>query len=849
MSLTILTALYCPGRLGLHTVPPPGWLMGLFMCNLAGCYLWLALTMWLAMHAAMRADAAVTHMLTRFVRLPVPSTMMLDRARKFLANYEEVPFKEVLRLPFMKHDTQSKNSAGEEIDEDALRRMRYGDDVPNWYKQEKAVDQKEPYVESMMPYAARGNAPEHFEVYREIQNEWWPYDVYGRICVFLAIMHLMHAWTYQQLGHHFQETRAIFTAVIVVVPLSVLQQLVLTLDVIPIKGEMLPFNLARIGPFAQFFALFAMGIEYKRWYSAETQRLGYVLVYIAYIIHIIYTLQLLKLCWPTDRVPAPQETPGAAWWPSHWQLPAAFHHAVWLVAPPMELEPGQHDLVGEMREAGRHRGEGYGIGKQAEVLDAAKRQDVHRALGDKGESPAWRHVQVGLIAMVIGFVWLTLGFTYEVINAGTTHPSLLSAPGLPNMARDPRWRSPKFGREHPVEVGTGGMEHGPFVGEKGGHGGHGGGHDAGHGESHGSGHSDAHAASAGESHGASSASSHGGAAHAAEAAPSAEHASEAHAASSGHGHGRRLDEREVAQKIRQLLPHLQDLANGGLEMPATPSSSSTARPLPTARASVSWPPLFEPRLMACAPVGSTANGQTVMLSPHGRGALVSMDVADIAKGLEQLPAAAASFALEGVSGLGALVAAHWDDRGLLLATDEGATLECPGAGPTGSRWRCNAHRGARLALRSAAGERGSFAGKVAINRAKDGSYRAAVAFPGEDAMALFSRAADLDAHWLPSGEFGLPAGLDAPLASAAFEGSGEDAHLLLASADGTLTRMHANSGRMHSSGLAAVERGEHVWQASCGLSGGAHLAHLVRRPLDTAATSWQPTLLLEVAAA
>jgi len=47
MIATILTAVYCPGRVGLHTPAPPGWLMGLFMVNIAGCYVYLGLTMWL----------------------------------------------------------------------------------------------------------------------------------------------------------------------------------------------------------------------------------------------------------------------------------------------------------------------------------------------------------------------------------------------------------------------------------------------------------------------------------------------------------------------------------------------------------------------------------------------------------------------------------------------------------------------------------------------------------------------------------------------------------------------------------------------------------------------------------
>merc|ERR1711879_262066 len=115
-----------------------------------------------------------------------------------------------------------------------------------------------------------------------------------------------------------------------------------------------------MGPCAQFFGYAALAIEYSRWYSAEAENFSHVLVYFAYIAHIVYTYQLLKLCSPSyDKPPEPAEVPGAAWWPGSWTLPAAFHHAVWLVAPPKELPTGQHDLVGEMRQLRQHLGDGY----------------------------------------------------------------------------------------------------------------------------------------------------------------------------------------------------------------------------------------------------------------------------------------------------------------------------------------------------------------------------------------------------------------------------------------------------------------------------------------------------------
>merc|ERR1719203_432372 len=102
--------------------------MGLMMVNLASTYLWLLLTMWLGLHAALRASSAATHLLTRFVRLPIPAQWMLDRARKFLSSFEEQPLLEAFRIPFTKHQYlhqgQSHNDPLD-VDADTEKRTRH----------------------------------------------------------------------------------------------------------------------------------------------------------------------------------------------------------------------------------------------------------------------------------------------------------------------------------------------------------------------------------------------------------------------------------------------------------------------------------------------------------------------------------------------------------------------------------------------------------------------------------------------------------------------------------------------------------------------------------------------------
>lgn len=746
MGLTILTAIYCPGRLGLHTPPPPGWLMGLAFLNIAGCYMFLGLCVWLNMHAAARADTAATHMLTRFVRLPIPSQGSLDKARKFLASFEEQPLREVFRIPFTRHrhseDDQAYNE--HEIDDGAKARARRGLDVPAWYRMEKEVGRKNNIdtVESMMPLAGKGSAPEHFEAYREIQNEWFPYDVYSRLSLFIAFMYLLQCWSYMQIGHQLQETRALFACAIVLLPMFVLQQIILTLDITPMG-----FPVHRIGPCALWFAYVAGAIEYKRWFTPGAQTLGFFLVYCAYAIHIIYTLSLIHLCAPSKDPPAVADTPGASWWPSEWLLPTAFQHAIWLVAPPKELEKGQVDIAGELRD--QQRGLAGSPVARTGSTRSERRADVMRALGKQGESPAWFNVRTGLYAMLLGWIFLTFGFTIEVMTQGTATPSLLSAPGMPNNARDPRYRPAKVGRHEPTEVGTGGVAHGPARGV------------------------------------------HGEAVHRRLEGLTPELLSKV------------ADQPKIAKALHDLMPHLQELSRTGRHIGGQATKIEGVKPVPAGlgkdpkRMAVEWPALFEPQFLACGEDSEVI----LVLSRHGRGTSVMMS-----QGRDK-PLKPTPFVLEGVATHGSLAATSWDADGLLLLTSTGVTLECPGTSPAhNGRWPCMPLPGTKLPISM---EGKALATKVAIAREGTKGLRAAVLFPGDDSVTVFSRANRADAPWLPSGEVSYPAPTVVPTFTAGAES------LLLTATDGAVTHLHMGTGHMAATAPAIPEFEGRTVPAAC----------------------------------
>lgn len=760
MGLTILTAIYCPGRLGLHTPPPPGWLMGLGFVNIAGAYMFLGLTVWLCMHAAARADTAATHMLTRFVRLPIPSQGMLDKARKFASSYEEQPWLEMFRIPFTAHRNSGDDEAYNDdkrydVDKDASRRARRGLDLPAWYRVEKEVSRANTIdtVESMMPLAGRGNAPEHFEAYRELQNEWFPYDVYSRLSIFLAFMHLTSCWTFMQIGHALTETRALWACAIVVLQMFSLQQIILTLDIIP-SG----YPVHRIGPFSFWFAYIACALEYKRWYTPEAQWLGFILVWCAYGIEIIYTVWLLRICAPSKDPPPVAEVAAGAWWPSEWLLPTSFQHALWLVAPPKELEKGQNDIAGELRDQQRNIPGSPTVARQVSSF-SDRRADAVRALGKHKESPAWWNVQIGLLAMLVAWVFMTAGFTVEVMYQGTSTPSFLSAPGLPNNARDPRYRPAKVGGREPVEVGTGGLS-GPARGV------------------------------------------HMGAMHRrlADLHLTPESASE-------------VDQVVVAQALHSLMPRLHEIAHGRSQEQTSRAHSPDQTLLAPAasteptRLKVQWPVLFEPEFLTCG----TDSPAVMAMSRHGRGCLITKPHEH-----EAIVPGPRSFILEGVAGQGPVAAASWDSKGLLLVTATGVAMECPGDIPAANgRWHCTPLPGSKLPITA---EGKMVATRVAIARARSEGLRAAVLFPGDNSVTIFSRSSQASAHWLPSGEVSI----SAPMAAASFTAGAET--LLLTAADGTVTHVNMGTGLV-SVGAPPVPGSENSWLAAC-QSSAVNLARL-----------------------
>ena len=99
--IAVNIALFCAGHLGLHGTSPPGWIMGLFLTNNAASLGFLATAVWLVLHASQRATAASMHLLTRKVRVPVPTKKQLYMTRKLSSDFEQQSWSDMFRVPYL----------------------------------------------------------------------------------------------------------------------------------------------------------------------------------------------------------------------------------------------------------------------------------------------------------------------------------------------------------------------------------------------------------------------------------------------------------------------------------------------------------------------------------------------------------------------------------------------------------------------------------------------------------------------------------------------------------------------------------------------------------------------------
>jgi hypothetical protein len=781
----ITIQLIMAGRLGVHGPVPPGWLMSIHYTVGGLAMMWLTLSTWMAMHASARASAGMVHMLTHTVRLPIPSPAQLDKARKFGNSYEQTRFSDMLRVPFAMpaagkrgyEDVGSKSKGGkvarpgskqEAVHEEKRR-------LPRWYQDENSEIHGGEGEVSI-------TTPEHFDLYRGMQQEWWAHDIYARISLLYFMSNWTHGAAYYIQSHAFGELRAIGVAWSTACVFSATHFALLRIDILSDALKDRPASrlpMEWIAPWTPMLTAFGMSLDYSIITpSAGLRGFIYVIAWIVLLIHVAWALRMYDLAQPSPHTES-KDRPSQPWFPSDWWIPTAFQHVLYLMAPPKRVEEGQTCLQQEMRCAFRGGAE-----------DDAKTRGVQTKSKARETLPGlwpFRIFRGALYAMIAVWVMVVIARLWETFWG---ERKLLKQEG-----RVERWPShmqpwmPPWTRENMRDewAHTGGSDrrltHTQMT-------------------------------------------QYEYASHNQMTKPSKDQ--------------RRM---EIAQRLSTVLEAVSETldhevltpaAHHGRENGITQAAKETKLG-PLRQAKVDWPAEFSEISSNAKHLACRAGGNLAALTGEaGTGVAIQLNQA----GGTNSPVSTAplvKFSLQGLAGLGNVIGTSWGDEGLILVTTSGAVAKCGGPPPVtpGGEWRC-----ASMSTQLPTG--GSALRLAAVARVPGtDSLRAAVIFEGDESFVLFELAGGSNA-WEPAGEARLPPSSSGVVSLSLSVVADK---LLISARDGAVFQWSLSSygasdasgvGQMPPSGAPVIVasprvgqmNSDLVWRTACALDDGriAHLA-------------------------
>jgi len=409
--VVITFQLIMAGRLGVHGPIMPGWLLGLHYGNACISCMYLLLSMWLALHASARAKAGSVTMLTRSVRLPIPTPQQLDKAREVGNSFEKVRMTDMFRIPFVipapkevvvtdsteAAETEKGKSKGASAGKPSAKKIRASDRrMPKWFQDEGSE------LYSGTPGAGATALPEHFDLYRGLQEEWWAHDVYARIALLYFFSHWLQACGLYTQCHAFGELRAIWVAWAASIVFTAAHYCILKVDICS-EPQGRPYHapVEKIAPFITMICCLGMSFEYSIIEpSSGMKTIIYVLAWICYGIQLAWAIRLYDLAEPRQQ-PEPEDLPGLAWWPKEWFLPPSFCHALYLVGAPKKLQPGQTCLTQEMKMS-------RGAAPNAAVLQQPR--------GSQPQLFPWKIFRGALFVMLSVWFLMIIGRVAEQLN-------------------------------------------------------------------------------------------------------------------------------------------------------------------------------------------------------------------------------------------------------------------------------------------------------------------------------------------------------------------------------------------------------------------------------------------------
>eukprot|EP00930_Biecheleria_cincta_P030699 TRINITY_DN21277_c0_g1_i1.p1 TRINITY_DN21277_c0_g1~~TRINITY_DN21277_c0_g1_i1.p1 ORF type:complete len:893 (-),score=161.34 TRINITY_DN21277_c0_g1_i1:135-2813(-) len=240
--LGFTVVLWCQGKLA-HTTPV--WLMTGYVLSIAGSFVFILLSVWLAMHAAVAAQGYETRLLTQLVRLPIPTWQEIEAVRTYASEFERLDAAQMFRVPFATGrqenlvpvpEDQSAEDQAPAMDSGASDSLQNAPPSRFGAKAHAHVD----------PWGLEGSGadiPElgcrqghsmqhmrHVKLARQAMVYWQSYDAFARISMSIGVNQLLLAASYFILGYYLAEVKVASSATYGVVLLTAMAQTLNRLD-------------------------------------------------------------------------------------------------------------------------------------------------------------------------------------------------------------------------------------------------------------------------------------------------------------------------------------------------------------------------------------------------------------------------------------------------------------------------------------------------------------------------------------------------------------------------------------------------------------------------------------------
>ncbi|CAE8594688.1 unnamed protein product [Polarella glacialis] len=220
LQLGMCLGLLTEGRLEPGTPP---WLLHFYMLTLGAAFMYLLMSVWMAMHASIVAQSSSVRILTQFVRLPVPTWETLQEMRTFASSFENLGSGNMVRVPFTNH---AKEGAGEQKGERQSNKDRRRKRRMDPWKLEEQRAKEEIHELMNVPAAMR----RHVCLARRAGKQYQCYDAFSRVAMAFGTNQLLHALSYYALGYICLQDGAPWPAVCVLLIMACISMALVRLD-------------------------------------------------------------------------------------------------------------------------------------------------------------------------------------------------------------------------------------------------------------------------------------------------------------------------------------------------------------------------------------------------------------------------------------------------------------------------------------------------------------------------------------------------------------------------------------------------------------------------------------------